>query len=566
MSTAPESFDRRLEATVELAISIASGDLSARLEVSERGDAIDAIATALNMLAEELSVERSSRQRAEELLRDEVEAYEYAPALFCSLNSDSLLIEKCNQRLAAALEMTKQEVLGRSVLDLYDPACREDAERSLRQLAAGAPPDGTELRLRKQSGGHIIVDISATRIRALDGSERLRIVWRDVSAEKQLEARFLQAQKMEAVGRLSGGVAHDFNNILAVIMGSAGFLEQLLIERNIASDDVRLIQEAAARGASLTNDLLAFSRRRIIKPVPIDLRTLVHEAERMARRLVGENIRVATHVAEHALTVVIDPSQFSQVLINLAINARDAMPEGGVLAIDASSIHVDLSQGAELDLAPGEYALISVSDTGIGMASHVAAQAFEPFFTTKPVGQGTGLGLSTSYGIVRQAGGRMWISSAINRGTSVKIYLPQVPVVTRAAHADLAPSAHLGRETLLVVEDDAAVRVLTMRILKSAGYRVLVAQNGEDALRVSAQFDGDIALMVTDVMMPEMGGSELALAMRESRPGTRVLFVSGYTANGVVKQGVLEAKLDFLGKPFTPAALLTTVRQILDRA
>jgi two-component system, cell cycle sensor histidine kinase and response regulator CckA len=562
----PESFDARLEATVELAISIASGDLNARLEVSEHGDAIDAIATALNMLAEELSVERTSRQRAEELLRDEVEAYEYAPALFCSLNCDSLVIEKCNQRLAAALEMTKQEVLGRCVLDLYDPACRDAAERSLRQIAAGAPPDGTELRLRKQSGGYIIVDISATRIRAMDGSERLRIVWRDVTAEKHLEARFLQAQKMEAVGRLSGGVAHDFNNILAVIMGSAGLLEQLLFERNIASDDVRLIQEAAARGASLTNDLLAFSRRRIVQPVPIDVRTLVHEAERMARRLVGENIRVAAHVAERALTVVIDPSQFSQVLINLAINARDAMPAGGVLTIDAFAINLDAAQGVELDLGPGDYALISVSDTGIGMASHVVAQAFEPFFTTKPVGQGTGLGLSTSYGIVRQAGGRMWISSEISRGTTVRIYLPQATVVTRAAAPDPAPPVQTGRETLLVVEDDAAVRALTVRILQNAGYRVLAAQNGEDALRVAAQFNGKIPLVVTDVMMPEMGGSELALALRDSRPETRVLFVSGYTANAIVKQGVLEAKLDFLAKPFTPTALLTTVRQVLDRA
>ncbi len=567
MGKGERTFEQRLDETVELAVQIASGNLEARLLVSERGDPIDAVVAALNMLADELAHERKGRQRAEELLQDELDAYENAPALFCSLDGQSLTIENCNQTLAAALGLPKPQIIGRSVLDLCSEDCRDLVERSLRELAVGAPHEGPEARLDKATGGHVTVSTGASRVRGHDGRERLRIVWRDVTLERHLEAQLVQAQKLSAVGRLCGGVAHDFNNILSVVTGAAALLSAELSARSIETEDIDLIQQAVARGASLTSDLLAFSRRQVVKPTTTDVRSVMRETERMIERLVGADIQVIGDPQSEPLCVLIDASQLSQVLINLAINARDAMGEGGRLSIAAARLNLDREGGSGVpDLPPGAYARISVSDTGSGMTNEVLSQVFEPFFTTKPPGSGSGLGLSVCYGIIRQAGGRISIDSGVGQGTSVKIYLPISASEASPALAPGRPPARGGRETILVVEDDVAVCMVTRRILERAGYRVLVATNGVEALEVADRLGASIDLVVSDVTMPGMGGIELGVELRRQRPTTRLLYLSGYPRVATVKPGSVELGAEFLGKPFTSSALLESVRRALDIA
>ena len=553
----------RLEAAVNLATRLAAGDLEARLDASEADDELDALVVSLNMLAEELSHERRTRAHAEELLADELDTYEHAPALFCSLDAETLVVEKCNETLANVLERAEDQIIGTSVLNLLERKCRADAERLLRGKETGARPSADELTLLTASGRTLTVATSFSRIYGGE-RERLRIVWKDVTAEKHLEAQLLQAQKMDGIGRLSGGVAHDFNNILAVITTAAEFTRDVLAAHALPVDDVQLILDASARGAALTSDLLAFSRQRVVHPVPTDLRSVVRETERMIARLVGEHIRVLSDLTSELTVCLIDPSQVAQVLLNLAINGRDAMPSGGTLRLEVQRVTLDgASVNEHLELSWGAYAMIAVSDTGVGMPPEVAARAFEPFFTTKPVGKGSGLGLSMCYGIVRQAGGRIAIYSEVDHGTTVRIYLPLVPELARGEQAQPA-AADGGAETILLVEDDASLRSLARRVLEQGGYRVLVAENGRAALDVVERLTGELALVVTDVMMPEMGGRELALALRNIRPQTRILYISGFTANVIVSQSVVKPGIAFLAKPFTAPALLTAVRQVLD--
>ncbi|MCB9704374.1 MAG: response regulator [Myxococcales bacterium] len=557
--------DRRFHAAIDMTVRVAAGELGVRIAPSPAGDELDALLNGLNMLTEELEAEHARRLRAEGLLDDEVDAYENAPAFFCSVAGDTLVIEKCNQTLATALGRTKEELIGRSVLDLFADDDRTHVERELRRIADGVTASGGELRLQREGAGHLLVDTSASRV-MLGGHERLRIIWRDVSAVRRLEAQLLQAQKLEALGRLSGGVAHDFNNILAVIMSSSALLRDVLRQQGIESEDLALIEQAAARGAALTNDLLAFSRRRVVAPRPTDVRVSLLEAERMIRRLVGDGIRVSTRVADQPLVAVVDPSQLWQVLVNLSVNARDAMPEGGHLTLEAVRVDLDPEQaGGKLDLAAGPHALIAVSDSGAGMPPEILAQVFEPFFTTKPIGQGSGLGLSMCYGIIRQAGGAISIYSEVGRGTTVKVYLPLAASDAASERVREVSVTRGGAETILIVDDNEIVRKIVLRILRGRGYAVLEAADGASAVAVAAAHRGTIHLVITDVMMPNMGGSELAAELQASRPETRILYVSGYTANAIVEQGVLKPNTDFLAKPFTPKALLASVRTILDR-
>jgi signal transduction histidine kinase/ActR/RegA family two-component response regulator len=556
------SVDSRLESAAELALQIAAGDLGARLPVSERGDALDALIVALNMLAEELQEERRSRRSAEESLQDETNAYETAPALFCSLDAQTLLVESCNRTLAAAVGLPKAEIIGRSVLDLYALEYRESAARWLRQIPLGASSEGAEACL-SQGSGRLIVSTGASRIASVSGRERLRVVFRDVTTERRLESQLAQAQKLEAIGRLSGGVAHDFNNILSVVTGAAALLSDLLASHGIESEDIALIQQAVARGASLTSDLLAFSRRRVNQPVSTDVRHVLLEAQRMIERLVGEDIIVTNELPPDPVHVLIDASQLSQVLLNLAINARDAMTGGGRLHLAATAAN-EVGDGVLHDLPPGSYAILRVTDTGSGMTPEVRAQAFEPFFTTKGVGKGSGLGLSVCYGIIRQAGGRILIHSEAGTGTTVEMVLPlQAATETSVRRPRTIPPSG-GRETILVVEDDAAVCVVTRRVLERAGYRVLTAQNGLEALKLADRLDGPLDLVVSDVTMPGMGGIELGMELRRRRPELRVLYLSGYTENLAALEGPGDPGSDYLGKPFTASALLGHVRRLLD--
>jgi signal transduction histidine kinase len=385
-------------------------------------------------------------------------------------------------------------------------------------------------------------------------------------ALRQSEERLRQAQKMEAVGRLAGGVAHDFNNLLTVITSYSDLLLEDLGPDDPKRDDVGEIRKAAQGAAALTRQLLAFSRQQVLEPKVLDLRATVTGTEKLLQRLIGDDIRLTTALAPDLGAVKADPVQLEQIIINLAVNARDAMPTGGRLTIEAANVEMDeVYVRSHAPARPGRYVMLAMSDTGIGMDDQTKARIFEPFFTTKERGKGTGLGLATVYGIVKQAGGFIWVYSEPGRGTSFKVYLPRVdepvePGVARTARAE--PGR--GTETVLVVEDAAAVRMVTRQVLERYGYAVLEAPNGDTALRLAAKHHGPIHLLLTDVVMPGLSGRQLAEQLAQLRPDMKVLYVSGYGDSAVVHHGILEAGVAYLQKPFTPESLARRVRDALD--
>jgi nitrogen-specific signal transduction histidine kinase len=385
----------------------------------------------------------------------------------------------------------------------------------------------------------------------------------DLSERKRLEEQFRQAQKMEAVGRLAGGIAHDFNNLLTVINGYGQMLLARLDKADPAREQIQEMTAAGERAAGLTAQLLAFSRKAVVEPRVLNLNEVVTHSASLLRRLIGEDVQLATALAPDLSPVRADPTQVEQVLLNLAVNAKDAMPDGGKLTIETQSVRLREQNPAYPDLAPGQYVQLAVSDTGHGMTDEVKARLFEPFFTTKEAGKGTGLGLAVVHGAVRQSGGRVDVYSEVGVGTTFKILLP-------AAEAAVPSSKELrleprGGETILLVEDEPAVRRLARLSLEAHGYTVLEAGNGPEAIRVAEGHAGPIDLMVTDVVMPGMGGRQVAEQLRVSRPGLKVLYVSGYTDDAVVRHGIVAANDAFLQKPFTPLALARKVRSVLDR-
>jgi two-component system cell cycle sensor histidine kinase/response regulator CckA len=391
-------------------------------------------------------------------------------------------------------------------------------------------------------------------------------VARDITRERSLEAQLSQAQRMESVGRLAGGVAHDFNNLLTVIMGSAQMLVEALGPDDPARVDVTDILGASGRAAALTRQLLAFSRRQVLEPQVVDLNGVVSGMSTMLRRLIGEDIELKTALDQQLDAVYADPGQLEQVIMNLAVNARDAMPEGGTLIIETANVELD--EGAaerHVDAAPGRYVRLTMTDTGTGMADETKAHLFEPFYTTKERGRGTGLGLATVHGIIRQSGGHIWVYSEPGEGTSFQIHLPCAAsgAAARPSGPSAAPAAG-GTETILVAEDERAVGDLIERTLQARGYTVLMSRRGDEALKVAASHEGTIALLVTDVVMPGMGGRALAQQLEATRPDMRVLFISGYTDNAIVHQGRLDPGVQLLQKPFSPDALVRRVREVLD--
>ncbi|MFH1140484.1 MAG: PAS domain S-box protein, partial [Chloroflexota bacterium] len=389
----------------------------------------------------------------------------------------------------------------------------------------------------------------------------------DVTDQVRLQQQFAQAQKMESVGRLAGGVAHDFNNLLTAILGYSEMALGTLPERSPARDYLREVQDAGHRAANLTRQLLAFSRRQVIEPRTVNPNELVEDLQKMLRQLIGEDIEVATRPASNAGSVRADPGQLEQVLINLAVNSRDAMPRGGKLTIETANVALDEEYArTHEEVSAGEYVLISVADTGVGMSDEVKAHLFEPFFTTKAQGQGTGLGLATCYGIVKQAGGHIEVESELGRGTTMKVFLPRIQDAAKEKPGEAEEAQPLGgAETVLVVEDEAAVRNLTTRSLRARGYTVLAAANGVEALRVAQEYSGRIHLLFTDVVMPELDGKQLSERLKALHPETRVLFTSGYTDEAISHRGVLEPGVAFLQKPFASAALLRKIRDVLDQ-
>ncbi len=399
-----------------------------------------------------------------------------------------------------------------------------------------------------------------------DSRRHLLVVRTDVTERKQLEVQFLQAQKMEAVGRLAGGVAHDFNNLLTAVLGSAELLQEDQALNESAQSDLALIVDAALRARDLTRQLLAFSRQQILELKVLDVNDIVGGIHRMLQRLIGEDIECRAVLGSSLGAVEADAGQLEQVIVNLAVNARDAMPNGGTVSIETRQVeHSSEYAKDHPSMQPGRYVMLAVSDTGVGMDAATKAQIFEPFFTTKEVGRGTGLGLSTVYGIVKQIGGHIYVYSELGHGTTFKIYMPVVDTAPAKAAAPAPMSGlHRGTETILVVEDEETVRATLTRVLERCGYRVLVAETPERALALNAETPEAIDLLLTDVVMPGMNGRAVAQAITEGRPTTKVLFISGYTDDFIVHQGILDEGVTFLQKPFLPSALARKVRDTLD--
>jgi PAS domain S-box-containing protein len=392
------------------------------------------------------------------------------------------------------------------------------------------------------------------------------VAMQDITERRVLEEKFLQAQKMEAVGRLAGGLAHDFNNLLTIINGYSEFVLNSLPQDDPARELVAQITSAGDRAASLTRQLLAFSRQQVLAPRVLDLNAVVGNLDKMLRRLIGEDVELAGTLPPGLGSIEADPGQIEQVILNLAVNARDAMPRGGKLTLETRNVLLDDSYAAtRSDVRPGPYVLLAVSDTGHGMTPEVKARIFEPFFTTKGPGKGTGLGLATVYGIVKQSGGHLEVYSEPNVGTTFKIYLPRIEQPAPVGSTPEVTMPPTGGETLLLVEDEEAVLALSREVLSASGYTVLTASRGRQALQLAKQLAGPIHLLVTDVVMPEMGGRQLAERIAALHPETRVLYVSGYTDDAVVRHGILEHEVHFLQKPFSPLALALKVREVLDQ-
>ncbi|MBE7470085.1 MAG: response regulator [Anaerolineales bacterium] len=389
----------------------------------------------------------------------------------------------------------------------------------------------------------------------------------DVTREQQLEEQYRQAQKMEAVGRLTAGIAHDFNNILTVINGFSALIKTEIPPDSSLHESLDKIIDSGGRAANLTRQLLAFSRKQHVEPKVLYLNMVVTEMSKMLHRIIGEDIALETKLVPDLWPVKIDPSQIDQVILNLVVNARDAMPQGGKLTIETANVNLDQSYTRQhADVAPGDYVMLAVSDNGIGMADDVKQHIFEPFFTTKEMGRGTGLGLATVFGIIKQSGGHIWVYSELNYGTIFKIYLPRL---LRAGHQpeQVSPVRRLsgGGETILLVEDEPAVRELAVKVLRRQGYLVLEAANGKEALQLAQAHQGQIHLLLTDVIMPNMNGKTLAEAVTKLYPQTKILFSSGYTDNVMMQFDLMNSEVMFISKPFSPTTLTHKVRDALDR-
>jgi PAS domain S-box-containing protein len=428
--------------------------------------------------------------------------------------------------------------------------------------------DEVEATWKRKDGRLLTVQLSVRAVRIGSGKVSYYETFvRDVTEQRRLQSQLVQSQKMEAVGRLAGGIAHDFNNLLTVITTSCDLLLEDLAASDPKREDVDQVRKAADGAAALTRQLLAFSRQQVLTPQIVNLGDVVYGIEKMLRRVIGEDIDLVTVLGSDAGAVKADVGQLEQVLMNLAVNARDAMPTGGKLTIETANVEHDPDYAREQEAAPvSRFVMLAVSDTGTGMDEATKARIFEPFFTTKELGKGTGLGLATVYGIVKQSGGFIWVYSEPGLGTTFKIYLPQVDAVAEASAAKTASDAsRQGTETVLLVEDAAAVRAVIHEALVRQGYTVLDAPSGAEALEIAASHSGPIHLLLTDVVMPGLSGRQLSDQLALLRPDTRVLYTSGYTDDAVVRHGVLESGIAYLQKPFTVDGLARKVREVLDR-
>ena len=478
------------------------------------------------------------------------------------------VIEWVNPAFTQLTGYTVEEAVGKNPRDLvksgkHAPAFFADFWAT---ILGGRPWHG-EVINRRKDGSLYSEDQSVTPI--LDASGAIThfvAIKKDITERLQLEAQFRQAQKMESVGHLASGIAHDFNNLLTVINGLSDLILEQIAEDDPVHADVQEIHRAGDRAATLTRQLLAFSRQQILAPQVMNFNTVVAGMESLLRRLLGEDIDLVVVPAPGLGSVKADPGQIEQVIANLTVNARDAMPQGGPLTIETQNVTLDENYARQHGVAvtPGSYVVLVVSDSGIGMDEATRARIFEPFFTTKGPGKGTGLGLATVYGVVKQSHGFIWVYSEVGQGTTFKIYLPQVTEAAGADQPGPTVDSSAGTETILLVEDNAGLRKLTIRFLEPAGYTVLGAATGEEALSLLERHEDSVHLLLTDVVMPGMSGRQLAEQLAQTHPGVKVLYMSGYTSDTIVRHGVLDAQVSFLGKPFTASTLLRKLREVLD--
>ncbi|MCG8346898.1 MAG: ATP-binding protein [Chloroflexales bacterium] len=480
-------------------------------------------------------------------------------------DQQTLAFLEVNTAAIAHYGYTHDEFLHMRITDIRP---QEDVPRLLAQMAWPRPDLQFSGEWRHQLKDGRIIDVKITsHALELSGKRAALVVAQDITEHKRLQEQLLQSQKMESVGRLAGGIAHDFNNILTVIKSYA----ELGLDMRDADDpertDLKEILKAADRAAKLTRQLLAFARKQPLSPQILSLNDLIGDMDRLLRRVIGEDIELITLLDPDLGSIRADPGQIEQVIVNLAVNARDAMPEGGKLVVETRNVTLDedyIHQHIETEC--GEYVQIAISDTGIGMTEETMSRVFEPFFTTKEPGKGTGLGLAVSYGIVKQHGGSIWVYSEPNHGTTFKIYLPHsADLDGEAAQLGEVLTNLRGNETIIVVEDEATVRALVVQVLRDQGYTVLEAPNGAEGLRLAQEYaDATIDLLIADVVMPQMSGKMLAERLTALRQGLKVLFISGYADNAIVHHGRLDPGVLLLQKPFSPTGLIRRVREVLD--
>jgi PAS domain S-box-containing protein len=512
----------------------------------------------------------TERKQAELRLQEREEQYRLLfdsnPHPMWVFDAEKLAFLAVNEAAVRQYGYSPGEFRGMTINDIRPPEEIPALSEHLKDLLRTPPGSPGDWRHRTKDGSIIEVEVSSNPI-TFQGREAVLVLANDVTEKKKLEAQLLQAQKMEAIGQLAGGVAHDFNNLLGVI---TGYTELLLKDLGAVHPGVRRaeeIQKAADRAGSLTRQLLAFSRKQVLVPEVLDLNNVLDDTERMLRRLIGEDIQLVTVFAPGLGRVKADPGQMEQVIVNLAVNARDAMPRGGKLIIETANVDLDANYSrTHADVKPGSYVMLAVSDTGHGMDADTMTHIFEPFFTTKEEGKGTGLGLSTVFGIVKQSGGHVAVYSEVGRGTSFKVYLPRTQekgeIAAVGAARDEVPRT--GSETILLVEDAEALRLLIAEILEVGGYRVLPGASPEAALAAAEAHAGPIHLLLTDVVMPGMSGREVADRIKASRPTVKVMYMSGYTDEAIGHHGALEPGTHFMQKPFTADALLRKVREVLE--
>ncbi len=459
-----------------------------------------------------------------------------------------------------------EEFLALNLNQTVAPEYRGKVREMLTRKLAGERGTAYEMEVVAKDGHRITVEAN-TKLVFHDGVPvGVQGIARDVTERKQLEEQLRQSQKMEAIGQLAGGVAHDFNNLLTAINGYSGLALQRIDDNHPLKSYLEEIKKAGDRAANLTRQLLAFGRKQILQPLAINLNDIVTDMNKMLRRLIGEDIELVGKLDPALKKIKADPGQIEQVLVNLVVNARDAMPQGGKLTIETSSSALDQDYaGRHVGVIAGSYVMLAVSDTGTGMDEQTQARIFDPFYTTKEEGKGTGLGLSTVYGIIKQSGGNIWVYSELGHGTTFKVYLPELTSASQKAEAAAVEAPlPVGSETILLVEDEDVVRGLARKILEHAGYEVLEANRGAEAFRLCLQRAEPIDLLLTDVVMPETSGKEVADRLTEVFPGLKVLFMSGYTDEAIVHHGVLDSNVEFIQKPFTPATLARKVRAVLD--